>query len=59
MGIQGRLRERAETAIPPEEATATAAVPDEAAVAGEAAGAGPFARLGALAVPDFRALWLG
>jgi MFS family permease len=59
MGILGRLRERAATAIPPEEATATAAVPDEAAVAGDVAGAGRFARLGALAVPDFRYLWLG
>jgi MFS family permease len=59
MSMLGRLCARAQTAIPPEEATATAAVPDEAAVAGEAAGAGPFARLGALAIPDFRALWLG
>src|SRR5947208_1485933 len=59
MSILGRLRDRAATAIPPEEAASTAAVPDEAALAGEAAGAGPLARLGALAVPDFRALWIG
>ncbi|CAA9555296.1 MAG: Uncharacterized MFS-type transporter [uncultured Thermomicrobiales bacterium] len=59
MGILGRIRERAAAAIPPEEATATGAVPDEAALAGDAAGAGRFARMGALAVPDFRALWLG
>jgi MFS family permease len=63
MAMLGRLRERlrgrAETALPPEEATATAAVPDEAAVAGDAAGAGALARLGALAIPDFRKLWAG
>ena len=58
MGIFARRRERAAAAIPPEEAAATAAVPDEAALAGEAVG-GPVERLGALAVPDFRALWLG
>jgi MFS family permease len=57
MTIFGRGRRDAGlAAIPPEEAIATAAVPDEAAIAGEAAGAG---RLGALAVPDFRYLWLG
>jgi hypothetical protein len=65
MGMVQRWRDRrrqqvrAATAIPPDEALATAAVPDEAAVAGEAAAAGPLARLGALAVPDFRYLWLG
>jgi len=56
--LRGR-RDAAAAAIPPEEATATAAVPDEAAVAGEAAGLGRFMLGGALAVPDFRYLWLG
>lgn len=59
MSIFTRLRDRAQTAIPPEEAAATAAVPDEASLAGEAAGAGQASALGALSVPDFRALWLG
>ena len=57
--LRERLRGRAEAALPPEEATATAAVPDEAAVAGDAVAAGPLARLGALAIPDFRKLWAG
>jgi MFS family permease len=63
MAIVGRLRERlqgrARAALPPEEAAATGAVPDEAAIAGEAAGAGSLERLGALAIPDFRKLWAG
>ncbi len=65
MGLLQRLRDRrashdrAAAALPPDEAIASAAVPDEAALAGEAAATGPLARLGALAVPDFRALWLG
>ena len=59
MGIFERIRARATTAIPPEEAAATAATPDEAAIAGEAAALGSGGFLGALAVRDFRALWLG
>jgi MFS family permease len=49
----------AAAALPPDEAVATAAVPDEAAIAGEAAGAGRLALFDALAVPDFRYLWIG
>ncbi|HEY8598418.1 MAG TPA: MFS transporter [Thermomicrobiales bacterium] len=72
MNIFERRRARAATAIPPEEAAATAATPDEAAIAGEATAATPDEAaiageaaadntgiFGALAVPDFRALWLG
>ena len=61
MGLrEGTRGTRGVVALPPGEATATAAVPEEAAVTGTAATdtAAP-AFLGALAIPDYRKLWVG